>query len=72
MLKFLESEGPEESSHASEFLILGYGKKSNFRGGTPNLSIKSERGKAGTIMLCSGPGVEWLPTKFAKFRKTST
>ncbi len=36
MLIFLESGGGgglEESSPASEVLILGYGKKANFRGG---------------------------------------
>ncbi len=51
MLIFLESEVLGESSPASEFLILGYGKKSNFRGGTPNLSINSERGTVGTIIF---------------------
>ncbi len=30
---FLETGGLGESSPASEFLILGYGKKWNFRGG---------------------------------------
>ncbi len=59
MLIFLESEGLGESSPASEFLILGYGRKSNFRGGTPNMSIKSERGKVGTIMFRSSQGVGW-------------
>ncbi len=59
MLIFLESGGPGESSPALKILILGYGKKSNFRGGTPNLCIKSERGQVGIIMFRSGQGVEW-------------
>ncbi len=45
MLIFLESVGLGQTSPVSEFLILGYDKKSNFRGGTPNMCIKSERGK---------------------------
>ncbi len=45
ILIFLKSGWPgEHNSPASAFLISGYGKKSNFRGGTSNLSIKSERG----------------------------
>ncbi len=41
MLIFLESGGPGQHFTAKLFLILGYGKKSDFRGGTPNLCIKS-------------------------------
>ncbi len=41
MLIFLESGGLGESSSALKILILGYGKKSDFRGGTPNLCIKA-------------------------------
>ncbi len=59
MLIFLESWGLGQTSPASEFLILGYGKKSNLRGGTSNLSIKSKRSKIGTIMFRSGQGVKW-------------
>ncbi len=59
MLIFLKSGWLEKSSPALEFLILGYGKKSNFSGGTPNLITKSERCTVGTIMFLSGQGVEW-------------
>ncbi len=59
MHTFLESGWLLKSSHASEFLILRYGKMSNFRGGTLNLSIKPERGTVDTIMFHSGQGVEW-------------
>ncbi len=59
MLIFLESGGLGQTSPASEFLILGYGKMSDFRGGTPNLCIKSERGNVCTTMFRSGQGVEW-------------
>ncbi len=37
---------------------MGYGKKSNFRGGTPNLSIKLQRSTVGTVMFHLGQGVE--------------
>ncbi len=48
---FLESGGLGESSPVLKIFILGYGKKSNFRGRTPNLCIKSERGQEGTLMF---------------------
>ncbi len=74
MLIFLKSGYPGESTPEPEFLILGYGKKSNFRDGTPNLGITSERGKVGTIiMFRSGQGIEWyqvcpdsLPPSFGR------
>ncbi len=59
MLIFLESGGLGEASPALKILILGYGKTSNFPGGTPNVCIKSERDNIGTIMFRSGQGVEW-------------
>ncbi len=46
---------------------LGYGRKSNFRGGTTNLSIKSERVKVGTVMFHLGIK-ESNGTKFVKTR----
>ncbi len=42
MLILLKSKWLGEHSPIFTFLILVYGKKSNFRAGTPNLSIKSE------------------------------
>ncbi len=39
---FLKSGWLGEHSPAPIFLIFGYGKKSNFRGGTPNLSMTSK------------------------------
>ncbi len=38
---------------------VAYDILSNFRGGNPNLSIKSERDTTGTVMLHSHQGVEW-------------
>ncbi len=43
-----------EYSPAPAFLVWGYGKKSNFRGGTPNLSKKPERDTVGIVMFDSG------------------
>ncbi len=59
MLIFLESGELGESSSVLKILILVYGKKSNFRGGTQSLCIKSERTQVGTIMFRSGHGVQW-------------
>ncbi len=53
MLIFLESGGLGEHRPTFTFLILGYGKKLDFRGGTPNLGIKSVRGQVGTTMFRS-------------------
>ncbi len=64
MLIFLESGGLGEHRATFKFLVLGYGKKSDFRGGTPNLCIDNlsitlkeakNLDKLGTIRLL-GPG----------------
>ncbi len=43
-------------------LFVGF-QKPNSRVGTPNLSIKSERGTTGTAMFHSGQGVEWYQVR---------
>ncbi len=62
---FLESGWLGKSSPASEFLISGYGKKSNFRRGTQNRSIKSELGTVGTVIAWAK---ELNGTRFAEIR----
>ncbi len=58
LLIILESGGLGESNPALKILIPGYGKKSNFRGGTSNLCIKSESSQVGTARAKESNGTK--------------